>query len=360
MDWLSVGLGVLSVVGIPLAFIWGRRNRQKPDLRSSTDFDQVMAPLSFAGGLRLTWNGRSLEQVSRTNIALWNERGDTVRGGDIVPADKLRIAVADDDEILQVRVASFSREQVQLAVEGAEVSFDFLDENDGGVLEVLHRGDKPAALKGTIRGAKIRAVADSDLSPSARTASRLPAAKRFFAPGPGRSLRFLWAANLILGLVALGGIAFLLSQVFGRLPMLVNPGAYDLSTVEGQADFAKRVFDSGQGSQLIGETLPLYIIMATVIVVMLALITWRLLRSMRSIAPTTIFAISADGPEDATKNVERSAPDPGATPSRVEAEPDSARPVVNVRGTSFFKIDRGRLVRFDSGGLTEPTDDPNP
>lgn len=324
MDWLGIAGLVIGLVGIPLAFWAGRRNRQRPDLRASTDFDQVMAPLSFAGGLRLTWKKRSLTQVSRTNIAVWNHRGDTVRGDDIVEADPLRIAVADDDEILQVRIASFSREQNQMVVDGKAISFDFLDARDGAVLEVLHLGDAPARIVGTVRGAKIRNASQVDLSPAARTTRRLPVRKRFFAPGPGRMRRLFTAANVLLILIGLGLVAVFIAMLSSRLPMLVEPTAYDLGTLQGQADFASRVRKIGLPTQ---SLLDVWLPLAGIIVVWLAAggySVWRLVSTMRSVAPAEIFAFDTDGPESAASEI-------AATTS------EGRDAVVNVRGEIIIR-----------------------
>src|SRR5690606_22455229 len=62
MDFLGVGGLLLGVIGIPLAFFVGRRNRQQPDLRLVTDFDQIVAPSDFAAGgeIKLAWAGLPL------------------------------------------------------------------------------------------------------------------------------------------------------------------------------------------------------------------------------------------------------------------------------------------------------------
>ncbi|QEA28987.1 hypothetical protein FGL91_10710 [Microbacterium sp. CBA3102] len=339
-------LGIVSllvtVVGIPLAYFFGRRNRQRPDLRASTDFDQVMAPLSFAGGLSLTWRGRSLTQVSRTNIAFWNHRGDMVRGVDIVASDRLRVEVADDDEILQVRIGSFSREQIGLTLDGGDVKFDFLDAGDGGVLEVLHIGDEPARIAGTVRGAKVRTAVASDLSPRGRSARVLPARMRLFS-GPGRGQRIFWTGNLILALVGIGlAVSFMFTRL-NRTPMLVERSGYDLGSIEGQAEFAQRVASQGEAASD-PTFIVLFIVMSLFYVALLIIASLRLLKSLRAAEPASIFAFDEDGAG-------------GASITEQEAKTTQGRgEVVNVSGGTVLRNEGGRWViqrRSDSSGRSK-------
>lgn len=338
-------LGIVSltvtVVGIPLAYFFGRRNRQRPDLRTSVDFDQVMAPLSFAGGLSLTWNGRSLTQLSRTNIAFWNHRGDMVVGTDIVSSDRLRIEVGDDDEILQVRIGSFSREQIGLALDGGDVKFDFLDAGDGGVLEVLHLGDEPARMAGTLRGAKVRATVASDLSPRGRNARNLPVRKRLFS-GPGKGQRIFWTGDLVLALVGTALAVVFAWDVLARNPKLVDGARYDLGSIGGQAEFARRVTQEGAAA-----TNPLVLILfaaaALFYVALLVLASLRLRKALRSVEPVSIFALDADGGGD-------------EPPLGQGARTTTGRnEVVNVTGERILRKINGHWVVESGSGVSRST-----
>jgi hypothetical protein len=244
MDWLSISGLIVGVVGIPVAFVVGRRNRQRPDLRVVTDFDQIVAPGDFAGGgeIKLAWAGRPLEEVSRTNIAFWNHRGDHVSGDDVLPADPLRIEVDDDDEILQVRVVSFSTPQNALAVVGTDIKFDYLDPGDGGVLEVLHKGESPARIVGTIPGARIRISRPGDLSPRGRANARRRRLRRMFWTAGRRSRPLALVALSALSVIALCIVGLIW---FSREPALVAPGAYDLTSIAGQAEYARQISNRG-------------------------------------------------------------------------------------------------------------------
>lgn len=297
MDVLAVVGVIVGVAAIPTAYFFGRRNRQRPDLRMSLDFDQIFAPRSFGKGLQLAWNGGSLEKISRTNIAIWNHRGDTVRGLDILPTDPLRVVVEDDDVVLQVRVVSYSRPQVGFALSGDGVTFDFLDPGDGAIIEVLHEGDSPARLAGTIPGAAITTVAPSNLAPAARRQLRSGPVRRLFAKSR-RRLTVLLLAALVLGVAGLVAGTQLLLWLINRAPEMVDINLFDLTTLEGQSLFSDEVSRVGALSPL-GQA-SLYLVIGLVVLYGTAVVALlsRLAIRMRTTVPRSIATVDEDAPAE--------------------------------------------------------------
>jgi hypothetical protein len=176
MDWrdaLAIAGFVIALVGVPLAYILARRSRQKPTLRWAIDFDVLIAPEDglLSEGFSMEFRGEEISRVSRTYVAIWNKRGDTVRGSDILTSDPIRLQLDSSDIALQTRVALCSREQIGFMARpvenSVEVSFDFLDEGDGAIVEVLHCASLPPAFVGTVRGASLGGGEHLTLTPSA-------------------------------------------------------------------------------------------------------------------------------------------------------------------------------------------------
>lgn len=261
---LAIVSVVLAVVGLPATYFIGRRSRQTPDLCSLTDFDVLMAPEDgiTGGELDLKFGKHTVTRISRTYVAIWNHRGDLVRGADIVEADPLRISVAEGDAILQVRLLAQSRSQCQLRAgftdvdsRSINIDFDFLDAGDGGVFEVLHQGEVKASPTGTIRGAKLRNRGTADLDP---TTLQARAAKSFKASflhavsgkrGKGGKLR---AASLVLVLLMPIGMAGFMLHTAVRInndlkrePQLVPVDQFDISTLQGQQEFIELAVEAG-------------------------------------------------------------------------------------------------------------------
>lgn len=257
MDPITIAITLLTIViSIPIGFYIGRRNRQVPDLRSAVDFDAVLEPGEWLtrGDLDINFDGKKLTRVSRTYLALWNHRGDTVMAADVLPSDPLRITVEDDDEILQTRVVSLSRLQIAPDVtpggKGAMLTFTFLDPGDGFIVEVMHRGTSAARLEGTVPGAAIRPSKKFILTRRARHRMRQAWPKRLLqrVKDNGRVFVFLLAGFLFFVGYAIVTSTQTLMRAFW--PSLADSDEYDLTSLAGQRDFSDYVRALGEPALL--------------------------------------------------------------------------------------------------------------
>ena len=309
--FISGSLGIAVTVLVALAF----RNRLT-DLRSARDFDRVLSPDDWlaSGQLVVSFNGKALHSVSRTYLALWNHRGSTVYARNIVEEDPLRIEVSDDDEIIHARLVSCSRAQIGVSIgrqsQGARVSFKSLEQHDGFIIEVTHRGTSPARLAGGIhdlalvkRGhypwGRIRPPFSCDMSPEAREHMKQP-----------RLFRDLLASvvdwmRIAVGVVMLALVCAMSVALWTRPSPTVAPVAeYDLTSTGGQAAFANAVLaQSVDASELL--------VMSAMLAVFIGWnVTWivRAIRALSHRVPNWILnvcanadpPINSDAHEDAT------------------------------------------------------------
>lgn len=241
---LAVAGLVVAVVALPLTYTMGRRSRQRPNLRYVTDFNVLMDTRQAVARypLRIIYGSEELDRVSRTYVAIWNHRGDTVSGTDIVASDPLRLRLERGDTALRAGVVTRSRDQCGIRVSldetdrsAVQIAFDFLDEGDGFILEVVHRGGIAAALAGTVRGATIDNRGEVVLSPKALTrvagGSWWRRARR----------RLHWADIGILAALLMLGILLASHNELLHNPQLVPAGNYDLGTLSGQQAFSDEV-----------------------------------------------------------------------------------------------------------------------
>jgi hypothetical protein len=175
-DVLGAAALLVAIIAIPITYYLAQRARQVPDLQYRIDFNVLLAPDDhlFELGLVMELTNRPITCISRTRVAFWNERGDTVRGKDIVDSDPLRIKVAEGDSVLQSRTICVSRKVTGLTTDIAQgeqssvlLSFDFLDAGDGGIFEVIHQSTVEPDLVGTIRGTVIHKAGEADLMTAA-------------------------------------------------------------------------------------------------------------------------------------------------------------------------------------------------
>jgi hypothetical protein len=240
-----IGL-VASVVGIPLTYVFARQSRRRPELRvlrqssMMLDIDDRL----FAYGLVMNFNDRPIGSICRTRLGIWNHRGDTIHGSDVIPEDPLRIQVGKDDTLLQVRLLARSRPQTKFDAEivivdptQARISFDFLDSADGGVFEIIHEGTDTPMIAGTVRGVSLKVLEGGDLSPSGL--------KKLAKQGRASLVRRKFPLGAF-GLLALCAIAVFGLSILRRLfpakeSALVDPSRYDLMTPKGQSSFSEAV-----------------------------------------------------------------------------------------------------------------------
>jgi hypothetical protein len=269
----TIGLAI-SVLGIPITFILARRTRQRPELRYALDFDRILSPDSnlFDRGLYMTLGANRIDSISRTRIALWNHRGDTIRNGDILDTDPLRVQLKDGDEALQARVLGTSRKQLEVhaTIDSAkpssvQIDFNFLDVGDGALIEIIHRGPSEPTVLGTLQGADVRNVGPAVLGSkmlevAAAYKSRM---RRFFSSTPKEDL--IVPAALICGSIAF--FLLIITESPYQPNHLIDVNHYKLNTVTGQVAFAQAVakteaFNSSPFNSIIAITFIVIIVVA--------------------------------------------------------------------------------------------------
>ncbi|MGW4060996.1 hypothetical protein ACWEGE_22120 [Amycolatopsis sp. NPDC004747] len=162
--------------------------------------------------------------------------------------DKLRLQLEKGDFPLQVRLLAWSRDQNNFSVQIDEadrssiaIDFDFVDAGDGGIFEVIHQGEESPKVVGTIRGSSLE---------------QWPTSKRisvdFLALGKPwyrRENRAKVLTGLALAIFICAQIPWLFIPMYVRALShgdLVDQSQYQLTSLDGQLDFAEKVFEVGK------------------------------------------------------------------------------------------------------------------
>lgn len=108
--------------------------------------------------LEVRFSGIVVPRVTVSKFVIWNNGTDTINGRDIVDSDPISLLLRGSGNILRATVSNQSREVCDFSVSIVEpkkliISFDYIDPQDGCVLEILH-SDEPGNLDliGTVRG----------------------------------------------------------------------------------------------------------------------------------------------------------------------------------------------------------------
>jgi hypothetical protein len=290
VDWLGIALGVAGVVATVVALYVGirigHRAKALPVMQWGLTYEVLIEPTeALKSNLVLAFRDHQMERLSRTYMAFWNHRGDTIENDDVLPSDPLRLSFQADDVPVQSRVLFMSRMQIGLnAVTSAaehevKVHFEFLDPGDGGIIEILHQGTKPPVLDGTIRGTKMQRKTVGKLNPAdaARVAdpswfrrikARLP---RRLGIGLGALLSFVLGGLILYALGILAIIDDLTKTAHHHV--LIPVQKYDLTTLRGQRAFAAQVVAQNPPTGLgLPRYLALTVLAAFTAVLLLALV----------------------------------------------------------------------------------------
>lgn len=89
-------------------------------------------------------------------VYLWNAGNATVDRSAIVASDPLRFLLSAEAEALRTSLVRQTRPVIGVSAtakaNAIEVGFDFLDQSDGFMVEIIHTGDEKIRAAGTIRG----------------------------------------------------------------------------------------------------------------------------------------------------------------------------------------------------------------
>ena len=158
---LNIIFLVLAAVSIILAVIFYYKSlRIKRPVFSRQTFRLIDKKISAIKGIEIKHNNQEVENLSLTKIAIWNSGKESLRKSDIASTDLLRI-LATENTIIYDCTITFQNDVnnvilLKESVKSINISFEFLDFNEGFVMDVYHSGNnsKSIIIKGTLIGAE--------------------------------------------------------------------------------------------------------------------------------------------------------------------------------------------------------------
>lgn len=181
-----------GIIGLPVAFLTYRLSRKDKLPRYAYESKTLIEGIDSAvPGLQVVFEGVPQKRITVTDVYFWNGGRDTIRKADLTGDDPLRIECALGGEVLSATLiyataTSCGVSKPAVIRPGEKLptqihfSFDFLDFNDGGVIQVVHTGPALQRLEvtGKIIGArKIQGtnigISSSPKSETSPTATKL-------------------------------------------------------------------------------------------------------------------------------------------------------------------------------------------
>lgn len=159
--WLNVIFFVLAIAGIIATILTSALSKRKKQLlynHQSINF--IEDQLKKIEGLEISYNGQKVDNLSASEIAIWNQGRGIINKNDFAKLKLLQIEALNDGEILQFETEYMkdSDNDFEVILNGnrkiLNIYFDFLAKNDGIIIKILHTGKKELFLKvtGKVKG----------------------------------------------------------------------------------------------------------------------------------------------------------------------------------------------------------------
>lgn len=152
---------LIGIIGILVAIITFKASKTAKRLVYQSETLKIIGKDSITlDEIEITYKKKQVPRVIKTTITIWNSGKETINGSDIVEDDKLRIELNEDKEIISLNLIQKTRTVNKFNAildknnnNKAILTFDYLDPNDGIILEILHTDSKwQPKLKGSIKG----------------------------------------------------------------------------------------------------------------------------------------------------------------------------------------------------------------
>lgn len=147
-QWLNMVFLILAILSILLSiYLFFKSKKSKIPIYTSTGTNLIRDNIQQIDGLDVFYKTRKVENLTITNIIVWNAGNDTISSSDIAKNSPLKIISNDDSieifyfEILEV---SASHNDVTAKQIGNSIifDFDFFNKKEGFAVKIIHSGKK--------------------------------------------------------------------------------------------------------------------------------------------------------------------------------------------------------------------------
>lgn len=234
---------ITFVIGVLLTIFFHHKSKRtkslKYVLKTNNLFKDHSSKLS---GLEVKYKEEAVKDLSITKLMFWNAGKETINGQDITELDPLSIKVDNGIKILEALLIKDNNqaskiELINYSENKYSVKFDYLDQLDGAVVNIIHTGlsSKGIGFGGKIKG--IRKISKSSIPQSPKriqilvpipiqlSISKYNAKKRRFLYGLSQiSIGIVWALLILISKyleMTFPDSSFVKSNVRTSIPMWV-------------------------------------------------------------------------------------------------------------------------------------------
>ena len=155
-------LGVAGLATGIISYIWSIRIKQPLFLVKTNNL--IHGNISHISGLEVTFKGIRIANLFISKVLFYNCGAETLHKQDIVSSNPLRIVCPNNNFILDAVVVKSNNKSSSITVDVedersiAKISFEYLDQGHGGIIQIVHTGDscKDLLIQGDLKGARLQ------------------------------------------------------------------------------------------------------------------------------------------------------------------------------------------------------------
>lgn len=211
---------ILAILGIFFtAYFYYLSKKNKKPIYAIRTINLVKESIKKINAIDIYHSNKKIQNFSISKIAFWNDGKETINVQDIAKKDPLQIEIASEYEILEAKliyqknVANDFSFKLSDDKKNIQLSFDFIDFEEGIILEIFHTANSSDdfTLKGTFKS--VKGIQKKQLK-------RFPVLSKIFETiGFNRSL----IRKISLYILVIIGAFFSIAQFFIEAPEKVEP-----------------------------------------------------------------------------------------------------------------------------------------
>lgn len=217
---LGIILGITSIASAIYFYIKSKRSKKPTCVITNKQI--IGSSITQSQDLEVTYNGEKIENLWITNIVFWNAGTETIDDADIPKSSPVCIKI-NNGKIFQINKKFIKRDLNLLEFslindKKIDITFDFIDKDDGFILEIIHsaKSETDLNMEAVFKGS------DELLNKSSIAFHEWPNPIRELL---GSNFRIFFSILLI---------------IFG--PLISLNGIYGFVPYSNEIDFAGRIF----------------------------------------------------------------------------------------------------------------------
>lgn len=159
-SWLSILAFVIGIIGIFIGIYTLLDKKEKLPHYAITSNNIIRDYVSMFKLLDIKYSDQEIKNFTITKIAFWNKGRETISKEDVVKSDPISIRVKEGYNILDKEIIGTNEDTNNFSLQesvdksSVDINFDYIDKNNGIVIQILHTGKSSDDIEfcGRIKG----------------------------------------------------------------------------------------------------------------------------------------------------------------------------------------------------------------